>query len=237
MKLLTYDSAVNNDYYQIIGLTKSAPIGEIKRAVNRMFVAYHPDNGGNRELFQRIIEAKEMLLNPVSRKIYDKTGFSRQEIAKYAKEFVVFLFQFYLAGTTDHKKIVASMRKAYDEEVETAESQRDELEHKLETVRKVIEDIDPNSFFMKDILSQFEQNISDIQNKIFAKEHEIKVLIAKRELVSLLSFKKKTQEDIMQSYGLDFLAQTLGAATKSQDSFMEEGTSFTINMKPSAAKS
>lgn len=48
---------------RLLGLESSASNEDIKRAFRKKSLIYHPDrNGGNAEMFQRLVEAKERLL-------------------------------------------------------------------------------------------------------------------------------------------------------------------------------
>lgn len=48
---------------RLLGLESGANNEDIKRAFRKKSLIYHPDrNGGNAEMFQRLVEAKERLL-------------------------------------------------------------------------------------------------------------------------------------------------------------------------------
>ena len=48
---------------RLLGLENGASNEDIKRAFRKKSLIYHPDrNGGNAEMFQRLVEAKERLL-------------------------------------------------------------------------------------------------------------------------------------------------------------------------------
>lgn len=63
------------DYYRILGLKRGASPEEIKKAYKRLAVLFHPDKNPNdpsaEDKFKEINEAKEILLNPETRKKYD----------------------------------------------------------------------------------------------------------------------------------------------------------------------
>jgi curved DNA-binding protein len=59
------------DYYQILGVGRSASEEEIKRAYRRLASQHHPDKGGDKERFQEIEEAYRVLSNAQSRSNYD----------------------------------------------------------------------------------------------------------------------------------------------------------------------
>jgi molecular chaperone DnaJ len=66
------------DFYLVLGLERSASLGEIKRAYRRLARRYHPDiNPGDRLAaaeFRRIAEAYETLSDPDRRRQYDVAG-------------------------------------------------------------------------------------------------------------------------------------------------------------------
>ncbi len=67
-----------DDYYNILGISKSASDAEIKKAYRKLAMKYHPDKTkGNKELedkFKKISEAYAVLSDPEKRKQYDTYG-------------------------------------------------------------------------------------------------------------------------------------------------------------------
>jgi molecular chaperone DnaJ len=63
------------DYYEVLGVSKSASADEIKKAYRKAAVQHHPDKeGGNEEKFKEISEAYEVLKDENKRKRYDQFG-------------------------------------------------------------------------------------------------------------------------------------------------------------------
>lgn len=63
------------DYYEVLGVSKSASADEIKKAFRRLAVQHHPDKeGGDETKFKEINEAYEVLKDPSKRQRYDQFG-------------------------------------------------------------------------------------------------------------------------------------------------------------------
>lgn len=64
------------DYYEVLGVARSASFDEIKRQYRKLALEYHPDRNPDAaagEQFRVITEAYECLSNPEKRAVYDKT--------------------------------------------------------------------------------------------------------------------------------------------------------------------
>lgn len=66
------------DYYDVLGVGKSASVGEIKKAYRKMALKYHPDKNPDdkqtEEMFKEAAEAYEVLSNQDKRSRYDQFG-------------------------------------------------------------------------------------------------------------------------------------------------------------------
>ncbi|MGB0254965.1 MAG: DnaJ domain-containing protein, partial [Flavobacteriaceae bacterium] len=69
---------MKEDYYDILGVSKSASAAEIKKAYRKKAIAYHPDkNPGDKEAeqkFKQAAEAYEVLGDEQKRAQYDRFG-------------------------------------------------------------------------------------------------------------------------------------------------------------------
>src|SRR5438067_4151994 len=78
------------DYYETLGVKKSASVDDIRKAFRKLARKYHPDvNPGDKaaeEKFKALSEANDVLSDPKRRKIYDQLGFYSDNIDPAAAE-------------------------------------------------------------------------------------------------------------------------------------------------------
>src|SRR5580698_3686112 len=83
-------TTTKKDYYEILGVKKSASAEDIRKAFRKLARKYHPDvNPGDKsaeEKFKALSEANEVLSDPKKRKIYDQVGYYSDNIDPAAAE-------------------------------------------------------------------------------------------------------------------------------------------------------
>lgn len=67
------------DLYGLLGIQRNASVDEVKKAYRKEALVKHPDRGGNKEEFQKMQAAYEVLSDPDKRAHYDATGQVPQE--------------------------------------------------------------------------------------------------------------------------------------------------------------
>lgn len=83
-------STAKKDYYELLGVKKSASTDDIRKAFRKLARKYHPDvNPGDKaaeEKFKQISEANDVLSDPKKRKVYDQLGYYSDQIDPAAAE-------------------------------------------------------------------------------------------------------------------------------------------------------
>jgi len=83
-------TTTKKDYYETLGVKKSASADEVRKAFRKLARKYHPDvNPGDKsaeEKFKALSEANDVLSDPKKRKIYDQLGFYSDNIDPAAAE-------------------------------------------------------------------------------------------------------------------------------------------------------
>ena len=79
------------DYYEILGVPKSAPEKDVKSAYRKLARKWHPDANPNNQKqaedkFKEIQEAYEVLGDPEKRRKYDMLGSNWQQAARQAEQ-------------------------------------------------------------------------------------------------------------------------------------------------------
>lgn len=79
----------HKDYYELLGVKKTASAKEIKKAFHKLSLKYHPDKNKepNAETeFRNIAQAYSVLSEPEKRKLYDQLGHEAFDEATYGQQ-------------------------------------------------------------------------------------------------------------------------------------------------------
>lgn len=80
--------AAKRDYYEVLGIDRSADAAQIKRAYRKLAKKYHPDtNPAAEEQFKEVTEAYDILSDAEKRKLYDRFGHAAFDGTGGAQEF------------------------------------------------------------------------------------------------------------------------------------------------------
>jgi molecular chaperone DnaJ len=83
-------TTTKKDYYELLGVKKTASAEDIRKAFRKLARKYHPDvNPGDKaaeEKFKAMSKANDVLSDPKKRKIYDQLGFYSDNIDPAAAE-------------------------------------------------------------------------------------------------------------------------------------------------------
>lgn len=77
-------ATTKKDYYELLGVKKTASTEDIRKAFRKLARKYHPDvnpgDKGAEEKFKQISEANDVLSDPKKRKVYDQVGYYSDNI-------------------------------------------------------------------------------------------------------------------------------------------------------------
>lgn len=79
----------NQDYYQALGVSKSASLDEIKKAYRKLALQYHPDRNKTKEAeekFKEVTKAYEVLSDSSKRQTYDQFGHAAFEQGGFGQQ-------------------------------------------------------------------------------------------------------------------------------------------------------
>lgn len=179
------------DPYQILGLERTALPDDVKRAFRRLAKQHHPDRGGDRRKFERIVQANLILSDPARRARYDADGTIEeprvdQDPLREAKEFVLAFF-LQLAEADDRtvfeQDILKAAKQTFEHHVTELKKQKAVFKKKIEKRLKMADKFhhkDENDFVRRGLRHEaqvLERNITEIERQLVIRNEAIQLLV------------------------------------------------------------
>eukprot|EP00906_Rhabdomonas_costata_P037971 RCo053584 len=80
------DCVSNTNYYELLGVSRHASLGEIRHAYKQKALELHPDKNPKGEaLFKLIGEAHSCLTNPETRRLFDESHFPSERTSRSSR--------------------------------------------------------------------------------------------------------------------------------------------------------
>ena len=122
------------DYYEILNIPKDASPDDIKKAFRELSKQHHPDTGGDREIFESIKAAYDILSDPEKRKYYDTYGTDKEQFDKII-DYAIRLFK--EATVTDISNISRSIEIKYWEIIDQLNNEKFKTKDALKDLKKI----------------------------------------------------------------------------------------------------
>jgi hypothetical protein len=126
--------------YEELGVEKTATSAQIKKAYRKRAQQLHPDKGGDKEAFQRLNAAHEILSDESARKRYDETGETGRPVEDDLTRDLVQLMTQVIDQTHDveHANIVELMRARLKEAISQNQAQKGKVQVAINKRSKVL---------------------------------------------------------------------------------------------------
>ena len=165
--------------YDILGISKDSTPEEIKSKYKSLAQQHHPDKGGDPTTFKEIKEAYELLIDPIRKERYDKTGkFDKhQNFRDGALEHLSRLFLHVVHNMNpDIDNLVIIMKNETRKEIEVNNTNIEVCKNHISKLEKIIKRIKKKNDG-ENLLQMFTENQLDIRlNELDNFHHQIQVL-------------------------------------------------------------
>ncbi len=186
------------DFYDLLEISKTATPDEIKISYRKKSLTHHPDvTGGNKEKFQAIKEAYEVLSNPKTRDQYDR-GEWRPSAEKAQRNSMVLEIVLMVVNAAIDQAVPqfqAFSETLYQNNIRQVNAELEQhrrVKRQAETFLPRVKTDDPDSLvvaLVKNKIKQAEANITAL---------ELKISVIEEALVMLRSF---SIEDLLEITG------------------------------------
>jgi len=208
-----------NELYLRLSISRDADIDDIKHAYREKAKVYHPDLGGDTEMFSKIYEAYKVLSDPIARKRYDQTGeyltssvLDKEHAKRKANEVIVLHFR---QLCEKHKENVVYL--------DVIQSIKDSINNEMSKYNDDIKSFEAGSEFLTDCLNRIETkgdffNILEgtILNTLSLTDKQIRELKERNEhlkealnILKNYKFKRKYRQQLT-TYSFSYTTASMG---------------------------
>lgn len=196
-----YKYSNKQEYYKFLEILPTANEKEINKAILLAYKRYHPDTGGFfPKEFELLLEIKTILTNSELKRIYDNTGFDKQQLIRVFEKITSDTISCAVQGVLQFENIKIVLIENYKREIAQKNKDIQDINHKVNKIQKVIEDITRSS-----ISSYLIDNL----------EHEIRAFNSIRSL---------NEEEVSGLRSLLWIIENLDGKTKIEDYFSDESS-------------
>jgi curved DNA-binding protein CbpA len=199
----------NKNHYETLGVKPDASPAEIKRAYRKRAETVHPDKpGGSHEKMAELAHAKDVLLNPSRRELYDTTGQDDYPpIEAQANSLIMSAFMDGLMK--DVPNLLHHAKQVVETEKKELEKQNAEAPKLIARMKKRRDAIKPKAGRPNLLQMLVDQQTIAIEQGLASAALQLEVILyAEKELQSY-----KSEEKLVEVVSLDWVKPRWGSAT------------------------
>ena len=192
-KIVIKEELVENDadLYDVLGVDHNATSEQIKKAYKKLANKFHPDKErGDEEMFKRINQAYETLIDPVKRQSYDITGIYEGTDAVHVKsardsiELAVFNIINQNEAHIEYVDIVQTIKQNIHNDKMASNQNEEKIKKAITRLNKNKERATGNL-----VISAFNKQIKAQEDVLTQNSNNLKVLDIAEKLISSCKYK------------------------------------------------
>lgn len=170
--------------YDILGVNKDASTKEIKDAYRNEAKKSHPDKGGEKEKFQELTKAYQVLINPTKKKRYDEIGDDNPE-KPFEVRFMGLINQIFIQiiekNDIEHTDLIHEFRIHLEKQITNFKEHKKEQDKKITKFSNVRKRTKSKS--NQTILSILDGHIKQAKENKIEIDEEIKFVIEVQKIL------------------------------------------------------
>lgn len=183
------------DYYEILGLDKSATKDDIKKAYRTLVKEHHPDvNGGDHsEEFTEIQSAYDVLSDPEERAMFDEYGFSRKDADMARMQgMIAQILNECLSRDVSPSHLINEIEEEITDAIDDLKQERTLCQGAIDSMRAQKEAVKAKEGLKYDIVGDTILGlIKQAEGEIHVRNQEIEI---REKLLSLIKYYEKHEE-------------------------------------------